>query len=368
MSEDPKTEKTGAEPEEKPRSFLQAYGPIAFAMGLGAIGGLVAELITLPLPWMLGPMMACLIAATLQLPVKGPVRIRPVMICIIGVMLGSGFSPDMISRIGDWAVSMALLFVYIGVIGLVAYPYFRKLGGYDRVTAYFAAMPGGLNEMMIVGGSMGGDERKIVLSHASRVVLAIFLIPIWFRLVEGLDMGDRAALGVSIAGSDPLDLLILSGCAVVGYPLGKVLRLPASMLVGPMLVSAVAHLTGLTDAPPPTEVLNIAQWIVGTVIGCRFAGVAPREIFRVLGLGLGATLLMLGVTVIFAVLVGYITDLEPKMVVLAFAPGGLAEMALVALAMRADVAYVATHHVIRIMAVVIAAPLFFKMTGMRRKD
>ena len=312
-------------------------------------------------------MFVCLVGAMFGLPIRGPIKLRPLMVMILGVMLGSGFNPAMLDQIGAWAASIGMLVLYVATIGLLAYPYFRKIAGYDPVTAYFSGMPGGLNEMMIVGAEMGGDERKIVLTHATRVLIAVFLIPIWFRLVEGLDMSDRSRFGISIVDSPPLDLLILAACIAVGYPVAKFLRLPAKMLVGPMLASAAIHLAGVTDAQPPLEIVNLAQWIIGTVIGCRFVGISRSEILRMIQIGFGATLMMLGVTAAFAVLLGAITDLDPKLVVLAYAPGGLAEMSLVALALGADVAFVATHHVIRIAYVVIAAPTVFKFTGIRKQ-
>lgn len=341
-----------------------ALGRIAFALALGAFGGWVADLLTMPLPWMLGPMCVCTAAAVLKAPVQGPMPLRPPMIMVLGVMLGSGFTPDMVDHLATWTLSLALLVVYVAVIGLIAYPYFRRVGGYDPVTAYFSAMPGGLNEMMIVGSAMGGDERRIALTHASRVLIAVFLIPIWFRLFEGLDMSDRASFGVSIIDIPPPDLAILAACAAVGYPLAHLLRLPAKLLVGPMLASAAVHLTGITHSPPPLEIVNLAQWIIGTVIGCRFVGVATREVLLVLKLGAGSTAIMLLVGVGFAWLLFGISGLDPTQVVLAYAPGGLAEMSLVALALGAEVAFVATHHVWRIGLIVIAAPLVFRLTPM----
>ena len=344
---------------------LRNARPIGLALTLSAIGGVVADALTMPLPWMLGPMFVCLVGAILGLPIKGPMRLRPLMVMVLGVMLGSGFSPAMLDQMGAWVISLGMLILYVAVIGMLAYPYFRKVAGYDPITAYFSAMPGGLNEMMVVGAAMGGDDRKIVLTHATRVLIAVFVIPIWFRVMEDLDMSDRSQFGISILDSQPFDLAVLALCIAVGYPLATILRMPAKMLVGPMLVSAAVHLAGITSAQPPFEIVNLAQWIIGTVIGCRFAGIRPAEILRMIRIGFGATILMLCVTAAFAVTIGAMTSLPPELVVLAYAPGGLAEMTLVALALGADVAFVATHHVIRIAYVVIAAPIFFKFTGLK---
>lgn len=348
--------------------MLLSFFPYACALAIGALGALIAVWITLPLPWMLGPMIACLLAVAFGAPVKAPLKIRPVMVLVLGVMLGSGFTPDLINQLGDWLVSLAFLGAYIACAGALVYPYFRKVAGYDPITSYFSAMPGGLNEMMIVGASYGGDERKIALVHASRILIAVLTIPIGFRLIEGVDTSANADLGISLTEIAPIDLGILAACAALGWPLGKVLRLPAGALLGPMILSAAAHLTGLTASQPPTEILNLAQWVLGTAIGCRFVGVPRAEIARIMAAAIGATCILLGITAFFAFILTQMTELDPRLVILAYAPGGLAEMSLVALALGADVAYVATHHVIRISSVVIAAAGVFRLLKIGRRD
>ena len=301
-------------------------GRMALALAAGALGGLGASAISMPLPWMLGAMVACTLLALVKAPIEGPMPIRPPMIMVLGVMLGSGFTPSMLERAGEWAASLALLGAYIAV----------------------------------VGASFGGDDRRIVLTHASRILLAVLAIPIFFRLTTDIDMTDRSRFGVSMWEVGLADYAILVACAVVGWPLARLVRLPAALLVGPMLVSAGVHLAGLSAAQPPLEIVNLAQWIIGTVIGCRFVGVHRREILRVIKLSVGSTAMMLAVTFAFALLLHWLVGARIDTVVLAYAPGGLAEMSLVALALGTDVAFVATHHVVRIMLVVVAAPTAFR--------
>lgn len=332
---------------------------IVLALTLGAGGGYLADLATVPLPWMLGPMVVCTLGAIIGLPIRGPVPIRPPMVMILGVLLGSGFTPAMVDQAGQWAMSLSLLAVYVALGGALCYPYFRRVAGYDRPTAYFSAMPGGLNEMMLVGAEMGGDDRRIVLTHASRVLITVLTIPILFRLTTDIDMTDRDRFGVGLMDVSFQDYLLLGACIPIGYVFAKKCRIPAPMLVGPMIASAVLHLTGASAAQPPLLIVNIAQWVMGTVIGCRFVGVARMEIIRVIWMSVGSTVILLALTGIFAVaLLGAETPLAST--VLAYAPGGLAEMSLVALALGVDVAFVATHHVVRIIYVVIAAPLVYR--------
>jgi len=215
--------------------------------------------------------------------------------------------------------------------------------------------------MMIVGGAMGGDDRRIVLTHASRILLTVLIVPVVFRFVSDIDMTDRSRFGVALSAVAWQDYLILGACGLVGYPIAKVLRIPAPMLVGPMLASASLHLAGMTAATPPLLIVNCAQWIMGTIIGCRFVGVARSEVFRTIALGMGSTVIILTATVFFALLVYEVGGVPFQSAVLAYSPGGLAEMSLVALALGVDVAFVATHHIVRIVYVVVAAPIIYKM-------
>ena len=334
---------------------------IALAIALGIAGGYTFNLLRLPLPWMLGAMTFNTVAALLRAPVESPARIRPVMVAVLGVMLGSAFRPEILSRVGEWTISLGLLALYVVAIAAVALPYFRIVARYDPVTAYFCAMPGGFNEMITIGGAMGGDERKIALMHSSRVLMVVFILPVWFRLTGDLGPINRSTLGVGLADIPLQQLAILAACAAVGWPLAKRLRLPAEALIGPMLLSAAVHLAGLSHAAPPREIVNLAQLFIGIGVGCRFTGAERREVGRALLVGAGMTALMLAVTAGFAGLVQATTGTSFSSAALAFAPGGLAEMSLVGLALGSDVAYIATHHIVRISLVILAAPLAFRL-------
>ncbi len=342
------------------RSIISRVACIGLALVIGVAGAMVFSWASLPLPWMLGAMTATTIAALFGAPVVGPTRIRPVMFAVLGVMLGSTFAPEILDRAGQWLGSIALLCVCVISTAAVAYPYFRRVAGFDPATAYFCAMPGGLSQMVMVGGAMGGDEGKIGLIHGSRVLLAVFAIPILFQVTGYLDGIDRSKLGIGIENTTPGDLLILTAAGAVGWIAARRLNFPSAAMIGPLIASAVLHLTGLTESQPPRELLNLAQLIIGTSVGCRFAGVPTREVTRALLVGSGLTVIMLAIAALFASAVIGFGGASMPAAILSFSPGGLPEMTLVALALGVDVAFVVTHHIARIVLVVAIAPLVFK--------
>ena len=132
----------------------------------------------IPLPFMFGPMAFCLIAALLQRPLKGFGQISVAARTVLGVAVGASFTPEVLHRIPDMLGSVLLIPVYIFAIGVIGVPFFHRCCGFDKVTAYYAAMPGGLQDMVIFGTEAGGDGRALSLIHATRVLLIVTLAPI----------------------------------------------------------------------------------------------------------------------------------------------------------------------------------------------
>lgn len=334
---------------------------LLLALVIGTAGGWLAHWAALPLAWMIGAMVATTGAAIAGAPMTLPVRLRNVFVAVLGVMLGSGFSPALLPRLGEWTLSLSALLLYTAASGTIGYVFLRRLCRHNRSTAYFAAMPGGLSEMILVGSAMGGDGRVISLIHASRILLVVLSLPFAFQAVLGYDPANRPTAGLPAAELGWLDLSILGLCAVFGTLLAKLLRIPAAQIVGPMVLSAGVHLAGLTAAAPPVELVAAAQVVIGAAIGCRFGGTSLRFVGRIVLQAAGLTVLLLAVTIASAVSIHWVTDLPTPSLILAYAPGGLAEMSLVALALSLDAAFVATHHIVRIFLVVVLAPMSYRL-------
>jgi membrane AbrB-like protein len=356
------------------RMGLWALSPTRFpyrkflaAMVLGLAGGWGFARLQLPLPWMLGPMTLCTAAALLRAPIAAPAVVRPPMVMVIGVLLGAGFTPNVVGQLPSWIPTILGLALFVAMCGAACVGYFRYVAGFDFPTAYFAGMPGGLVEMVILGEERGGNPRTIALIHSARILLIVFTLPFLVQLIQGVRLGPRAGFGVSIFDA-PLagDLwLVLTGLA--GAVLGHYLRLPAKFLLGPMLASAAVHVAGLSDFKPPQEIVNAAQLVLGTTIGCRFLGTPPREILRILMLSLGSTVILVAITLGFGFGMSRLSSYGAIPLILAYSPGGLAEMSLVALALRIEVAFVAAHHIIRVFMVMVGAGLVFRFLPLRRK-
>jgi membrane AbrB-like protein len=338
------------------------------ALAIGTAGGALFYALNMPLAWMMGAMVLTTIAALSRVALYVPGRLRAVMIAILGVLLGSTFTPDALDKVAEWPITLASLALYLVLVTSMLYLYFRRVVGFDPATAYFSATPGGLSEMVIVGRAMGGDDRAIALVHGARVLLVVLTLPFWFRYAYGVGSAGGGTGTGTLSDIGWLDGGALIACAIVGPMIGKFLRLPAYRLVGPMLASAAVHIAGVTSSAPPMELVAVAQVTIGSSIGARFAGAPLKWVLKIIAASIGSTSLMLGATVGFALVLAPLSGIPVAPVVLAFSPGGLAEMSLIALALGVETAFVATHHVARIGMIVIAAPLVFQKLGLKRQD
>jgi membrane AbrB-like protein len=337
---------------------------VALALALGTAGGTVFAWSHLPLAWMLGAMSFTTVAALAGAPIAMPALLRTTMLSVLGVMLGSSFGPDLPGRLGQWAATIAGLFVYIGLVGSVGYLYLRRVAKAEPVTAYFTAMPGGLNEMTSLGAAAGGDDRVISLSHGVRLILVVFTIPFWFRYFEGYVPSSRPAMGIAIVDTPWDDWVVLALCAVAGPFLARMIRFPAPHLTGSMFLSAAVHIAGFRSKVPQ-ELVMAAQVAIGAALGCRFTGLAIGKVFGTIVSALGLGTIMLAGTVLLSLVLSRFTGIGADVLLLGFSPGGFGEMSLVALALGLDTALVATHQLIRILLVIVLAPLFYRLLPAR---
>lgn len=343
------------DPPGIPSPRLGGRHHLLIAFALSTSGGALFTALDLPLPWLLGALAASTAASLAGLRFRVVPAVRAPMIGIIGVMIGSTFTLERIEGAAAWLPSLAVLTVYVGVVGIVIFGYLRRHAGFDRATTFFAATPGGLSEMILLSDRMGADVRQVSLIHATRLSFIVFTIPFLVSF---------AGPAQEVTAPEPLvmggaELVIQTLLALLGYGIAKRLRMPNPALLGPLLTSAAVHIGGLVEAPPPYTLLAVAQVVIGTSVGARFAGTPLKTIRKAMVLGVGATLIMLAITCAFAFLLQARIDLPLLLLLVAFIPGGFTEMSLIALAMDLDPAFVVTHHTFRVMLVIsVALPLF----------
>ncbi|WP_299691947.1 AbrB family transcriptional regulator [uncultured Tateyamaria sp.] len=332
---------------------------IAATFAIALVGVALFHLANLPLPWLLGPLTGCLIASLAGARLRGIAVVNEGMRTVLGVAVGATFTPVLLMSMASMWPTLLLIPVMIAAIGLVGVPYFQRLWGYDFATSYYSAMPGGLQDMLVFGEEAGGNPRSLSLIHATRVMVIVAALPFLLQGIWGADLSN--APGAPVTSIAPAQLLLMVACALIGWQGAKKLGMFGASILGPLIVAAVAALAGLLHHRPPAEAIWAAQFFIGLTVGTKYSGITMAEVRRDLAASFGFCVILMVLTVIFVEFV-YGLGLAPGMeALLAFAPGGQAELTVLALIVGADVAFVIAHHVLRIFVVILGAPLFARL-------
>ena len=332
-------------------------------LALALAGATVFNAAHLPLPFLFGPMSACLIAALAGAPIKGMGQVSVAARTILGVAVGASITPDVIGRLPQMAGSVALVPVYVVLIGLVGVPFFRRLG-FDPVTSWYAAMPGGLQDMVSFGQEAGADVRALSLIHATRVFAIVIVVPLIMTGLYGATL--TGAIGAPLRDVPLTELALMAAAALIGWKGGERIGLFGASILGPMIVTAALSLTGLVHVRPPAEAIQTAQLLIGIGIGVQYVGVTLRELRSFVLSGLAFVLILAALTAAFTEAVTLMGIASPVEAFLAFAPGGQAEMTVLALVAGADLGFVILHHLTRIVLVILGAPVAARLMGVTK--
>ena len=328
---------------------------IAITFLIAGIGVAAFHLVSLPLPWLLGPICACLVAALFRVPLGSIRALNHSMRTILGVAVGATLTPAVIATFPSMWPTLALVPVMTIAIGVLGVPYFQRIWGYDFATAYYSAMPGGLQDMLLFGEEAGGNPRAMSLIHATRVLVIVVALPFLLSGIWEADLTNPP--GVPLDTLPLGELAIMVACAIIGWQAAARVGLPGASVLGPLIAAAIVAIAGFLENRPPAEAIWAAQFFIGITIGSKYAGITVEEVRRDLAAGFGFCVILIILTIIFVEVI-YTTGLAPgQEALLAFAPGGQAELTVLALIVGADVAFVVAHHVLRIFFVILGAPL-----------
>ena len=318
-------------------------------------GAIIFLWLKLPLPWLFGPLFSCLLAALIGINLYSIKILSDAMRTILGVAVGATVTLSFLLALpGFWNT---LIFIPITVIlsGIIGVWYFQKLCGYDFPTAYYSSMPGGLQDMLVFGEEAGGNVRAMSLIHATRVLVIIIALPILLTYIWGISL-DKPP-GDPIKNFEIEQLIILGICGIAGWKIASFLGMFGASILGPLILTAIASITGILHTRPPVEAIWAAQYFIALGIGVKYVGVTAQEIRKDILAGLGFCIFLLVITLsIVSLVINY--NLAPAVdVILSMAPGGQAELVVITLIVGADLGFVVAHHLFRIFIVILGAPI-----------
>jgi hypothetical protein len=329
---------------------------VAETLAIAAAGGLTLGFAGVPAGWLSGSIVLVAAAALAGRPMLMPVLLTRILMVLIGISLGAVVTPKTLQGVTAYPLSIAVLLVAMSGASIAGSAYLRIVHGWDSVTAYLAAAPGGLSQVMAVGAEFDCDLRAIAIVQTMRVFVIAVGLPVGL-LAFGLANHARRSIGgpFDIAQLGELTILVAASTAmaVATYRV----RFPGGLLFGAMLTSAALHGSGYIQVVMPWWVTNTAMISFGAVIGARFANTPIRLLMHFVGAALGSFAVALTIASGFAAGLIAMLKLPIAEVLIAYAPGSVDAMMLLALALHLDPVYVGAHHLARIFFVSLTMPL-----------
>lgn len=318
---------------------------------------------------------ALLVAVGFALTGLGPAGVpRPMSMAAQGtlaVTIGLMLDPETLSALGRSAlpaivVGAATLVVSAGCGALLALH--RDV---DPVTGALALIAGGATGLVSIARELGGDERIVAVVQYLRVALVVVTMPLIVTFAFHADL--HAGVSGEDAPSTPwwIGVAFLVGAVAAGIVLARAIRLPAPATLGPLIVAGACELLGWpVDIAVPSVLLPLAFVVIGWQAGLAFTTASLRAIGRIFP---WAALLVLSIGVLCALLgwaLSAVTGVSALTGYLATTPGGLAAVLAVSATTGADVTFVACVQVIRLVTMLVAAPLAaaaYRSRGGRKK-
>ncbi|WP_107841065.1 AbrB family transcriptional regulator [Metasolibacillus meyeri] len=305
--------------------------PVVYVAIIAFLGGWFFSLLSLPIPWMIGPLFTVLLAQFfIRTSLKWPAQFRNIGLVIIGITIGENFSLSILQTMGTMFWYMLAINIVFVLLCLLLALITAKYTSMSLHTAVLASVPGALGQIIVFASEeKKADLAAVTYFHLIRVLAVVSVVPF---LVSGHVVQQNIE-----ATASPLwaVAVLISMSFLFAIVVGK-LHVPTPFFLGPVLFGILLNIVQVDIPVISLDVLHVAQIAVGAHIGLLLTPSALRLPKRTLLFGLINVVLLMFVSFLCAKLVMTMLNYTFATSFLSTAPGGMDQMALIATAIHAD--------------------------------
>jgi uncharacterized protein len=285
---------------------------------------------------------------------------------VIGVVIGVLAQPGTLAELAPQWLPVLLVTVGTLAVSMAAGLLLGLRRGVSPLTGVLALTAGGASGLVAISRDLGGDERVVAVVQYLRVGVVTGLMPVLAALVFGASAGGTVAEPAGGGAPWFVDLGFLVVCAALGVGLARVARLPAGGLLGPMAVAIALNLAGWSfGAQPPELVVELAYAVIGWQAGVRFTRESLRMVLGVLPAAAGLILAVIAACAGLGLALSAATGATVLDGYLATTPGGVYAVLATAISAGGDVTFVVACQVLRVIVMLLVAPLLARLVGRR---
>ena len=340
-------------------NFKQIFSmKFLLVIAISVPSAVVAEYFSLPLAWFLGPMLATSIGALMGLKIIIPRIVLSSILILLGLYIGNYIDKHLFSQIHEWVFTSLIMFAYIIVSIFVVSIYLQKFSKYEKKTSIFSAAPGALGPLMILAEDQKTDLSHVATSHLIRLIIIVTVFPFFVNSYYDADLGEFVQ--ETLKDQKIYDLLILIIFSIVFILIFDRFKVPAALLSGTLMASGMLQITEIASYQMSPEIVDYCLLILGASVGCRFADKTFNEIAINAFHSFIATFLLVFLGLIAAFTASLIIDKNFFTLLLSYCPGGIYEVALIAIFFNLDPEFVSFHHIIRLLMILFIVPVLLR--------
>ena len=341
-------------------SLGQLFSKKFFIVIIASIpSAIVADFLKIPLAWMIGPMIVTSFIALKGFQVMMPRLALSSILIILGLHIGNYIDQNLLNLMVNWIWTTIIMFFYIIISILIVSKYLQKFSNYKEKTSIFSAAPGALGPLMILAEYEKSDLSQVATAHLIRLIIIITLFPFIIVNLYPAEALELEKFDYMSQNHWELVLLILVSLIFIFF-FDKV-KVPAALLSGTLVASGVLQIFDIASYKLPDASINFCLLILGASVGCRFANKTFKEVANNSFHGLVATVLLVLLGFVAAYIATFFVDTNFLSLILSFCPGGIYEVAVIAIAFDLEPDFVSFHHIIRLLFILFIVPVILRI-------
>ena len=341
-------------------SLGQLFSKKFFIVIIASIpSAIVADFLKIPLAWMIGPMIVTSFIALKGFQVMMPRLALSSILIILGLHIGNYIDQNLLNQMVNWIWTTIIMFFYIIISILIVSKYLQKFSNYKEKTSIFSAAPGALGPLMILAEYEKSDLSQVATAHLIRLIIIITLFPFIIVNLYPAEALELEKFDYMSQNHWELVLLILVSLIFIFF-FDKV-KVPAALLSGTLVASGVLQIFDIASYKLPDASINFCLLILGASVGCRFANKTFKEVANNSFHGLVATVLLVLLGFVAAYIATFFVDTNFLSLILSFCPGGIYEVAVIAIAFDLEPDFVSFHHIIRLLFILFIVPVILRI-------
>ena len=328
-------------------------------------GAFIADYFNVPLAWFLGPMLVTSVVTLGGLKTKMPRLVLSTVLIFLGLYIGNYVDKSLFSQIHQWAWTSLIMLAYIIISVLLVSKYLQNFSGYEKKTSVFSAAPGALGPLLILAEDEKSDLSQVATAHLIRLIIIITVFP--FIVNSFYDTESIQVVETINENQNIGHLLILIVLSIILIVLFDKLKIPAALLAGTLVASGFLQITEIASYKLPPNIIDYCLLILGASVGCRFADKTFKEVAKNTAHSFVATLLLVLLGLAAAFVAGLVIDKNFFTLLLSYCPGGIYEVAVIAIFFDLDPEFVSFHHIIRLLMILFVVPIILKFVYRNKK-